>query len=84
MQNKRLLWMDISNITASICVILLHCNHHVKYLYEGKIDFTYLWGMIVYHFAYWPVPIFMMLSGCNLLNSKDDKRTFYRKRFPVQ
>lgn len=81
MHQIRLLWMDILNITASICVILLHCNHHVKYLYEGKIDFTYLWGVIVYHFAYWPVPIFMMLSGCNLLNSKDDKRTFYRKRF---
>lgn len=53
MHQIRLLWMDILNITASICVILLHCNHHVKYLYEGKIDFTYLWGMIVYHFAYY-------------------------------
>ena len=36
MHQIRLLWMDILNITASICVILLHCNHHVKYLYEGK------------------------------------------------
>lgn len=25
----RQLWMDILNITACICVVLLHCNHQI-------------------------------------------------------
>lgn len=72
--------MDILNITACICVVLLHCNHQIN-IYKGSIDFPYIWGVFVNSVAFWPVPVFMMLSCCNLLNSTYDKRTFYKKRF---
>lgn len=83
MHQTRLLWMDILNITACICVVLLHCNHQID-IYHGSLDFPYIWGVFVYSFAFWPVPVFMMLSCCNLLNSQYDKKLSSRNVFTVQ
>lgn len=63
---KRILWMDVLNIVACVGVVLLHCNHQMD-LYNGEMNFSIIWGIIVYSFVYWPVPVFMMLSGSNLL-----------------
>lgn len=63
---KRILWMDVLNIVACVGVVLLHCNHQMG-LYNGEMTFPIIWGIIVNSFVYWPVPVFMMLSGSNLL-----------------
>lgn len=65
---ERILWMDILNILACFCVIMLHCNHGAKD-FDGTISLQWLYGVSIYTFCYWPVPVFLMLSLCNSINS---------------
>ena len=67
MEKKRVLWIDLLNICACICVLLLHTNF--QYLqYDGSVSLPWLYGCIIFTVAYWAVPVFIMLSTCNLLN----------------
>lgn len=77
---KRILWMDILNICACLGVLLLHSNHQAK-SFTGEITKSWLFGILVYTFFLWPVPVFFMLSGCNLLNSKLGGVMFLYRRF---
>lgn len=72
--------MDVLNIVACVGVVLLHCNHQMG-LYNGEMTFPIIWGIIVNSFVYWPVPVFMMLSGSNLLCCDISKLGGVRKFF---
>ena len=77
---KRYLYMDILNIIAIISVVALHCGG------IGNTFSTARWwktSLIIEVVCYFAVPIFIMLSGANLMNyrKKYDTKTFFNKRF---
>ena len=77
---KRLIYLDILNIIAILCVIAMHCNG-VVHSYS-----TQRWwrtSLIVECVAYFAVPLFLMISGANLFayRKKYDTKTFFKKRF---
>lgn len=78
-ENKRILYFDILNIIACLSVVYLHCNGIVH-----QFTNTGAWkgALIIEVLCYFAVPIFLMLSGANLLNykSKYDTKTFFKKR----
>ena len=76
---KRYFYMDILNIIAIISVIALHCNGIVHTFSTGRWWKTSLIAEVVFYFA---VPIFIMLSGANLMDyrKKYDTKTFFKKR----
>ena len=81
MPQKRILYFDVLNILACICVIWLHCNS-VLYSYDPGAG---LWRLslfvqVICHFA---VPAFFMISGANLMNYREKYSTaeFIKRRF---
>mgnify|MGYP002568534409 CR=1 FL=1 len=73
MPQKRILYFDVLNILACICVIWLHCNS-VLYSYDPGAG---LWRLslfvqVICHFA---VPAFFMISGANLMNYREKYST---------
>lgn len=79
---ERTLWIDVLNIIACFSVLLLHSNHQSK-SYEGEISFRWIYGLIIYTFFYFPVPIFFMLSGSTLIgrSCSNGIKQFYIRRF---
>lgn len=81
MKNKtdRILYYDILNILACICVVAMHCNG-IVHTYENTMQWKT--ALIVEVIAYWAVPVFFMLSGAKLLTYRNryDTRTFLKKR----
>lgn len=77
--NKRVAYFDILNILACISVVYLHCNGIVH-----QFSNTNAWkgALVVEVLCYFAVPVFLMLSGANLLNyrKKYDTKTFFKKR----
>lgn len=77
---KRVLYFDILNICACFCVICLHCNGAVHYLYEN----SHVWhqALLVETVCYWAVPVFLMLTGATLLNYRNrySTKVFFQKR----
>lgn len=85
-KKERILWMDVLNVLACIGVILLHVSNNEIHSYSGNFSLVFVWGVITHTFSYWPVPIFLMLSGANNLKYSTFERmggvkTFYKKRF---
>ena len=76
---SRVLYYDILNVLACICVVALHCNGIVH-----EYSNTAVWkqALIVEVIAYWAVPVFFMLSGAKLFTyrQKMDTETFLKKR----
>lgn len=79
-QKKRLLYIDILNILACLCVIFMHCNG-IAHQYSD----TAAWrqSMVIETIAYWAVPVYFMISGATLLDYRDKylTRVFFKKRF---
>lgn len=79
MNKKRVLYYDILNIIACFSIVYLHCNGIVH-----QFSNTYAWkgALVIEVLCYFAVPIFLMLSGANLLNymKKYDTKTFFKKR----
>lgn len=79
-QKQQILYFDLLNITANICVIALHCNGIVH-----SFSNTRAWkeSLIVEVLAYWAVPIFFMLTGATLMRYRERYTTkeFFQKRF---
>lgn len=78
--SNRIIYLDILNILACLSVIGLHVN----YLAHDYSD-TILWRQCfaVEVLAYWAVPVFIMLSGANLINyrSRYTTKSFFMHRF---
>lgn len=77
---KRVMYFDLLNICAAMCVILLHCNG-ISHTYSDTIAWKQ--AMLVETVCYWAVPVFLMLSGANLMGYRDKYSTaeFFKKRF---
>ena len=81
MAQTRKEWIDILNITACIGVIMLHCSNHEIHNYNGTITSEFIWGVTTHTIFFWPVPIFLMISGANLLGYNGSWKRFYKRRF---
>ncbi len=80
MAKKRVAYFDILNIIAALCVIFLHCNG-TSFNYADTLAWKQ--ALLVEVTMYWPVPIFLMLSGANLIGYRKRYTTkeFFIKRF---
>lgn len=79
MAKKRVVYFDILNIIAALCVIFLHCNGS-SFTYSDTLGWKQ--AMLVEAVCYWSVPIFLMLSGANLIGyrNKYSTKEFFKKR----
>jgi len=79
-RSERIIYFDILNILACVCVIFLHMNGIVHQYTQMRAWKT---ALIFEVACYWAVPVFIMLSGATLLKYKEkyDTKTFFKKRF---
>lgn len=80
--NHRILWMDMLNIIAIIGVCMMHCNN-AQNVYDGNMTFPFVWGAAVHSFFLWPVDVFFMLTGANLIGKswlEEGKIEVYAKK----
>lgn len=79
MKRERIVYFDVLNVLACICVIGMHCNG-LTHQYSD----TAVWrqSLMVDVLAYWAVPVFVMLSGANLMTYRSRYTTaaFLKKR----
>ncbi len=79
-EKKHYIYLDILNIVACIAVVYLHCNGIVH-----SFSNTIAWkqALIIEVVCYFAVPIFLMITGANLLNYREkyDTKKFLQKRF---
>lgn len=82
LENKkkdRILYYDVLNILSCIAVIALHHNGLVH-----AFEDTLAWreSLVVECGLYWAVPVFLMISGANLLNYREKYSTavYFKKR----
>ena len=63
-EEKRIVYFDVLNVLACICVIGMHCNGLVH-----EFSDTAVWrqSLLVDVLAYWAVPAFFMISGATLM-----------------
>lgn len=81
-KKDRIVYFDILNILSIIAVIALHCNG-IVHNFSTKYSTAWATSLIVECVCYWAVPIFLMLSGANLIKYREkyDTKTFFKKRF---
>lgn len=77
--SKRVLYFDVLNICACLCVIFLHCNSMVHTFAYGR---NWVLALAIECVFYWAVPVFFMLTGATLMRYRDryDTKTFFRRR----
>lgn len=80
MEKKRIVYFDVLNVLAALSVIFLHCNG-IVHTYSNTLAWKQALGIEV--ICYWAVPVFLMLSGANLMNYREkySTKTFFQKRF---
>ena len=69
---KRYYWMDLLNILAICGVIILHTNNYFVHHYDGEMSISKGWNILTHSLFIWPVPVFFMLSGANLMSGSTD------------
>ena len=76
---KRVIYYDILNILAILAVIAMHANGIVHGSPNSRAWNT---SLLVECLCYWAVPVFLMLSGANLIKYREkyDTKTFFKKR----
>lgn len=78
-KKNRVLYFDVLNILSCIAVIALHHNGLVH-----SFEDTLAWreSLVIECLFYWAVPVFLMISGANLLNYREKYNTavFFKKR----
>jgi len=79
-KKQRILWMDILNIFSCISVIILHTTNHPVHWWNGNTDLPYVWGMLTHTLFICAVPLFLMLSGANLLSRDTSFSHFFKRR----
>lgn len=79
MARKRVLYFDLLNICAAICVVFLHCNGKARD-YSETLGWYQALGIEV--ICYWAVPVFLMLTGATLMGYREKYSTteFFKKR----
>ena len=76
---KRILYIDILNIIAILAVLFLHHDFGVHYFSQDK---RWIFDTILKIVMYFCIPVFLMITGANLLGYKQkyDTKTYFRKR----
>ncbi|WP_165364213.1 acyltransferase [Sporolactobacillus sp. THM19-2] len=76
---KRVLYMDLLACVSALFVVVLHSTLTV---FNFRVDRSWLESLLIQSFFHWPVPIFFMLSGANLLSYRErySTSTFFKKR----
>lgn len=79
MSNKRIFYFDLLNIAACFAVI---CLHHNGIVHEYSNSSVWKQSLVVEVLFFWAVPIFLMLSGANLMQYRTRYSTveFLKKR----
>ncbi len=79
-KKPRILYFDVMNLLACFAVVVQHHNNHM-HSFDGSPSWAV--SLLLECLCYWSVPIFLMVSGANLLDyrKKYDTKTFFRKRF---
>ena len=74
------LYFDLLNIVACVCVVAMHCNGLVHTYSDARCWKT---SLIVETAAYWAVPVFFMLTGATLMDYRERYSTkeYFIKRF---
>lgn len=80
--HTRYIWMDLLNITSIVGVLMMHTND-AQNCYSGDLTFDFIWGCAVHSFYMWPVIVFYMLSGCNLMNYFDIRKYIHKRMTKV-
>lgn len=77
---KYVLYYDLLNICACLCVIFMHCNGIVHGFSDSR---AWKEALIVEVLAYWAVPVFFMISGATLMGYREKYSTkvYFEKRF---
>ena len=80
MTKERIIYYDLLNVVATLCVIAMHCNG-IVHTYSNTLDWKQ--SLIIEVIAYWAVPVFFMLSGATLLEYRKRYTTtmFFKKEF---
>lgn len=76
---KRVVYIDLLNVLACICVISMHVNGIV---HTFSYDRAWKTSLIVETVAYWAVPVFFMITGAMLLDytKKYSTKIYMKKR----
>ena len=71
-KRPRLTWINALNVFACVCVVVLHCSNAFFDGPESK-----LWYPLAFVHAtfYWPVPVFLMITGATLMDYRDRMST---------
>lgn len=79
MEKKRVVYYDLLNICAALCVIFLHCNGKAR---EYSETLGWYQALAIEVVCYWAVPVFLMLSGATLIGYREKYSTkvFFKKR----
>lgn len=80
-KKSRILWMDMLNIVSCVSVVILHTTNTSVHWWNGVTDMEYLWGMLTHTLCICAVPLFLMLSGANLLPQEIGYKEFFIRRF---
>lgn len=72
--------MDLLNIFACIGVLILHTNSVTVHQFDGKVNCDFIWGLLTHSLFYWPVPVFLMLSGSNIIGYAGGVNKFIQGR----
>ena len=68
----RLIWISVLNVVACVCVVVLHCSNG---FFDGPSSPDYPGMAFVHATFYWPVPVFLMISGATLMNYRERMST---------
>ena len=76
----RLTWINALNVAACISVVVLHCSNS---FFIGTGWKYYPDAAFVHATFFWPVPVFLMISGATLMNYRDRMSTkeYARRRW---
>lgn len=79
-ERKRIVYFDVLNVLACLCVVGMHCNGAVHAFSDSSV---WRQSLLVDVLAYWAVPVFVMLSGATLMNYRRrySTKVFLRRRF---
>ena len=79
-KKPRVLWLDLLRITAIVLVLFVHAA--AQTIHNTPLNSTRFYALVIYDdLAHIAVPLFVMISGCMLLDPKRpfDTRKFYSK-----
>ena len=76
---NRILYFDVLRILATFCIIMIHVSGLYVTSEYGGVDFAF--GAVLNSFARVGVPIFIMISGANMLKESKqiETKTFLKK-----